>query len=154
MLWSSNIAVTRITRTILARLRSQPFLVPYSVPGGAKKTHVSWAFLVKSRFPATETAVGRRLGSKRELLRRKPKHLVLAGPFGRQVGEADYSHAMRKASFDRRLDEVGREEGERHRHVDLADAAALSCRDVFRICRGVGDELIEPAAAADNRGDE
>src|SRR5262249_19559173 len=49
--------------------------------------------------------------SNRELLRRKPKHLVLAGPFGRQGGEADYSHAMRKPSFDRRLDEVGREEG-------------------------------------------
>ena len=48
-----------------------------------------------------------------ELLRRKPEHLVLAGPFGRQVGEADNSHAMRKASFDRSLDEIGREEGKR-----------------------------------------
>ncbi len=37
----------------------------------------------------------------RELLRRKPKHLVLAGPFSRQVGEANYSHAMRKASATR-----------------------------------------------------
>ena len=33
-------------------------------------------------------------------------HLMLAGPFSRQVGEADYSHAMRKASFDRRLDHM------------------------------------------------
>jgi hypothetical protein len=41
-------------------------------------------------------------------LARKPKHLVLARPFGRQVGEADYPHAMRKASFDRRLDEKAR----------------------------------------------
>jgi hypothetical protein len=35
-------------------------------------------------------------------------HLVLARPFGRQVGEADYPHAMRKSSFDRRLDEKAR----------------------------------------------
>src|SRR5262245_52189820 len=63
----------------------------------------------KSRFPATDTTV-RKDSVRRELLRRKPEHLVLAGPFGRQVGEADNSHAMRKASFDRSLDEIGREE--------------------------------------------
>jgi hypothetical protein len=68
---------------------------------------------------------GRDSVRKGELLRRKPKHLVLAGPFGRQVGEADYSHAMREPSFDCGLDEVGREEGKRDRHVDLADAAAV-----------------------------
>jgi hypothetical protein len=87
-----------------------------------------------------------------ELLRRKPEHLVLAGPFGRQVGEADNSHAMRKASFDRSVDEIGREEGKRDRHVDLADAAAVSRRDARRVCRRVRDELIEPAAPAGNRG--
>ena len=79
---------------------------------------------------------------------------MLAGPFGRQVGEADNSHAMRKPSFDRRLDEVGREEGKRDCHVDLADAAAVSRRDAFGICPRVHDELVEPAAAAGNRGDE
>jgi hypothetical protein len=89
-----------------------------------------------------------------ELLRRKPEHLVLAGPFGRQVGEADNSHAMRKASFDRSVDEIGREEGKRDRHVDLADAAAVSRRDARRACRRVRDELIEPAAPAGNRGDQ
>jgi hypothetical protein len=102
-------------------------------------------------FPGNGDCSRQRLGSNGELLGRKPKHLVLTGPFGRQVGEADYSHAMRKPSFDRRLDEVGREEGKRDRHVDLADAAALARRDACRICRGVGDELIEPAAAAGNR---
>ena len=68
-----------------------------------------------------------------------------------QVGEADNAHAMWKASFDRRLDEVGREEGERYRHVDLADAAAVTRGDAFRIRRRVGGELIEPAASAGNR---
>jgi hypothetical protein len=94
-------------------------------------------------FPGNGDRSRQRRGSKGELSRRKPEHLVLAGPFGRQVGKADYSHAMRKASFDRRLDEVGREEGERDRHVDLADAAAVARRDACRIRRGVRDELIE-----------
>jgi hypothetical protein len=48
-----------------------------------------------------------------ELVRRKSEHLVLAGPFSRQVGEADNSHAMREPSFNRHLDEVGRGEGKR-----------------------------------------
>ena len=64
------------------------------------------------RFPGNGDRSRRRLGSNGELLARKPEHLVLARPFGRQIGEADNSHAMRKAAFDRRLDEVGREEGE------------------------------------------
>jgi hypothetical protein len=51
---------------------------------------------------------------------------------------------MREPSFDRRLDEVGREEGKRDRHVDLADAAAVSRRDAFRIRSRIGDEFIEP----------
>jgi hypothetical protein len=57
---------------------------------------------------------------------RKSKHLTLAGPFGRQVGEAGNSHAVREASFDRSLDEVGREEGKRDSHVDLADTLPAS----------------------------
>jgi hypothetical protein len=40
------------------------------------------------------------------------KHLALAGPFGRQVGETGDSHAVREPSINGRLDEVGREEGE------------------------------------------
>jgi hypothetical protein len=69
--------------------------------------------------------VAQRLGSNGELLRGQAEHLVLAGPFGRQVGEADNAHAMREPSFDRRLDEVGREEGKRDRHVDLAGRERL-----------------------------
>ena len=45
------------------------------------------------------------------LLRSKAEHLVLAGPFGRQVGEAGNSHAMREPPVDGGLDEIGREEG-------------------------------------------
>ena len=68
----------------------------------------------------------------------KPEHLALAGPFGRQVGETDNSHAMREPAFDRRLDQIGRDECKRDRHVDLADAVALARRDAFRIRRRVG----------------
>ena len=45
------------------------------------------------------------------LLRSKAEHLVLAGPFGWQVGEAGNSHAMREPPVDGGLDEIGREEG-------------------------------------------
>jgi hypothetical protein len=70
------------------------------------------------------------------LLRRKAEHLVLAGPFGRQIAEAGHSHATRESSFDRRLDEVRREEGERDRHVDIANAAPLSHRYTFNVQLG------------------
>jgi hypothetical protein len=104
-------------------------------------------------FPGNGDRRRRRLSSNGELARRKSEHLVLAGPFRRQVGEADNSHAMREPSFDRRLDEVGREEGKRDRHVDLADAAAVSRRDAFRIRSRIGDEFIEPTTPAGNRCD-
>ena len=78
------------------------------------------------------------------LLCRKSEHLVLPGPFGRQVAEAHNSYSMWKSSLDGSLDEVGREEGERDRHIDLADATLLSLRDAVRGC--VSHELIEPAA--------
>jgi hypothetical protein len=70
------------------------------------------------------------------LLRRKAEHLVLAGPFGRQIAEAGHSHATRESSFDRRLDEVRREEGERDRHVDISNAAPLSHRYTFNVQLG------------------
>ena len=63
------------------------------------------------RFPGNGDRSRQRLGSNGQLLRRKPKHLVLAGPFGRQVGEADHSHAMREPPVDGGRDEIRREEG-------------------------------------------
>jgi hypothetical protein len=43
----------------------------------------------------------------------KTKHLALTGPFRGQVGETGKSHTVREPSINGRLDEVGREEGER-----------------------------------------
>ena len=102
-------------------------------------------------FPGNGDRSRQRLDSNGQLWGRKPEHLVLAGPFSRQVGEADNSHAMRKASFDRRLDEVGGEEGEGNRHVDLADAAAVSCGDAFRLRSRIGYEFIEPMTPSCDR---
>jgi hypothetical protein len=102
-------------------------------------------------FPGDGDRSRQRFGSNGQLFGRKPEHLVLAGPFGRQVGEADYSHARRKASIDRRLDEVGCEEGKRDRHVDLADAAAVSRRDAFRLRSRIGYEFIEPTTPSCDR---
>jgi hypothetical protein len=105
----------------------------------------------KSGFPATETVVGGDPVRMSELLRGKSEHLMLAGPFGRQIGEADNPHAVREPSFDGSLDEVGREEGKRDRHVHLADATAISCCDGLRIRRRIRDKFIEPTSPSRDR---
>jgi hypothetical protein len=44
------------------------------------------------------------------LLSRKAKHLVLAGPFGRQVGKAGYTRTVGQPPLDGRSDESRRQE--------------------------------------------
>ena len=95
-----------------------------------------------------------RLVSNMPLLRSKAEHLVLAGPFGWQVGEAGNSHPMREPPVDGGLDEIGREEGKRDCHIHLADAAPLSLGDAVRGCRFRGDKFIEPTAPAGDRCDQ
>ena len=80
----------------------------------------------------------------------KAKHLVLLGPCGGQVGEAGDAHAMRKSTVNRRFDEIGREERERNRHIDLADAAPLAFRNCFGRGRDVSYKFIEPLPSAGN----
>ena len=48
----------------------------------------------------------------------KIEHLVLARPFGGQVGEASDTHTVREPAVDGRVDEIGREECKRDRHVN------------------------------------
>ena len=95
-----------------------------------------------------------RLVSNKPLLRSKAEHLVLAGPFGWQVGEAGNSHPMREPPVDGGLDEIGREEGKRDCHIHLADAAPVSLGDAVRGCRLLGNKFIEPPAPAGDRRDQ
>jgi hypothetical protein len=66
------------------------------------------------------------------IIARKPEHLVLLGPFRRQVGEASNAHATGEPAIDGRLDEIGRKESKRDCHVDLSRAA------LFALCDAVG----------------
>ena len=61
---------------------------------------------------------------------------------------------MRQPTIDGRLHEVGRQEGERDRHVDLACAAALALRDTFDAGFCILDKLVEPSAAPRDRRDQ
>ena len=85
------------------------------------------------------------------LLRSKAEHLVLAGPFGWQVGEAGNSHPMRELPVDGGLDEIGREEGQRDCHIHLADAAPLALGDAFDVRVCILHQLVEPTASPGDR---
>ena len=64
---------------------------------------------------------------------------------GRRGGQLPIPYA--ETSIDGRLDEIGREEGERDCLVDLTDAAALAACDGFGAGLGIGHEFLEPAAS-------
>src|SRR5258708_31181534 len=49
---------------------------------------------------------------------------------------------------------MGREKGERDRHVDLADAALFACGDLLDIGHGAGNDFVEPAPGAGDGRDE
>src|SRR4051794_30052728 len=68
-----------------------------------------------------------------------------AWPAGRRDG------ASRESSIDCGLDEVGREECERDRHVQPLHAAALTSGDAFGIRSRIGNEFVQPTAPPCNR---
>src|SRR5829696_5349002 len=87
-------------------------------------------------------------------MRAEAEQLVLPRPFGRQIAKPHEAHAVRQSALDCGLDEIGREKGERDRHVDLAYATPLSICDAFGRCRCVGDEFVKPTPSACNRCDQ
>ena len=99
------------------------------------------------RLPGNGDRVRQRRGSNERRLRVEAKHQVLARPFGRHIAQPDNSHSVWKPSLDGCLDEVGREEGERDRHVDLPRSASFAVCDAFGICGRFGHELIEANGA-------
>ena len=56
----------------------------------------------------------------------EPERLKLRAPFSRQIAKPFDPNAAGQTTFHCGFDEIGREEGERDRHVDLARAACLA----------------------------
>src|SRR5260370_5581203 len=79
---------------------------------------------------------------------------LLAGPLGRSIAQASDADAARQSSFDGSLHELGREERERDRHIDLSNAAFVACSNLRDTGHGAGNNLIKPTAAARDRCDE
>jgi len=55
---------------------------------------------------------------------------------------------MRKSTLNCRFDEIRRDERERDRHIDFADAASLAFRNFFRGGRRIFRKLFEPVPSA------
>jgi hypothetical protein len=102
-------------------------------------------------FPGNRDFSSKRRGSNARLLGGKAKHLVLAGPFGRQVDEAGDAHAVGKPTLDGCLNKIRRQECQRDSHVDLARAASLVLGNAFRSGFWIGREFVEPAPATSDR---
>jgi len=85
---------------------------------------------------------------------RQTEHRVLARPLGRSIAQASNADAARQSSFDGCLDEFGREERERDRHIDLSDAAFVPRSDLLDSGDGAGNDLIKPTSATRDRCDE
>ncbi len=121
---------------------------------GVEEISAELSLALKSGCPATETVVRQRRGSNERRLRVEAKHQVLARPFGRHIAQPDNSHSVWKPSIDGCLDEVGREEGERDRHVDPPHTASFAVCNAFGIRSRIGHEFIEPSAPPRNRCDQ
>ena len=89
-----------------------------------------------------------------EYLRREPEPRGLQGPSGRRVSQICDADATRQASIDRGLHQTRCQEGERYRHIDLADGAVFSGSDLFYVRDHSRDQLIEPMPSLRDRGDE
>src|SRR5438067_2332258 len=85
---------------------------------------------------------------------RQTEHRVLAGPLGRSIAQASDADAARQSSFDGSLHELGREERERDRHIDLSNAAFVAGSNLLDTGHGASNNLIKPTPAARDRCDE
>src|SRR5262245_1522154 len=82
------------------------------------------------------------------------EHCVLARPLGRRLTESSDADAPCQPTFDSGLHKIGRQKGQRYRHIDLTYAALLSLSDAFDGDACVVDKLLEPAAPPRDRGDQ
>jgi hypothetical protein len=75
------------------------------------------------------------------------QRLVLLAPFGWRIAEPFDADAAGQATFYGGLDKIGREEGERDRHVDLPNAALLADADFLDCGHSTIDHIVELLAA-------
>jgi hypothetical protein len=97
----------------------------------------------------------RRFGTRwSESARRKAEGFELQAPLRWRVAQPFDAESPWQPPFDRSLDETGCEEGKRDRHVDVALAALLTCRDLSHIGDFARYDLVEPAVPSRDRIDE
>ena len=94
------------------------------------------------------TSAARVLGAQRSKIARR------CVPLGRSIAQASDANAARQSSFDGSLHEVGRQERERDRHVDLSNTAFVAGSNLLDTGHGAGNNLIKPMPAACDRCDE
>lgn len=80
--------------------------------------------------------------------------MALKRPLGGWIAEAGHADAAWEPAFDCRFYEIRSKECQRDRHIDLADAAPLTCGNHIDICHNTGRKLIEPAAPPRNGSDQ
>src|SRR6266404_2003005 len=71
--------------------------------------------------------------SKGKLLRFQAERFELSTPLRGSIAEPFDTDAARQTTFDCGLDEVRCEEGKRDSHIDLSDAAFLTCGDLLDV---------------------
>jgi hypothetical protein len=86
-------------------------------------------------------------------LPRQAEHRVLAGPLDRRISQTLDANPARQSTFDGCAHEIGREEGQRYRHIDLTYAAPFAFGDAVDISCCIIDKFLEPTASARDRGD-
>jgi hypothetical protein len=85
---------------------------------------------------------------------RQTEHHVLAGPLSRGIAKTGHAYASRLLSLYGSLDQLRREKRKRDRHIDLPNAALFACRDLLDAGDASDHDLIKPAPATRDRGDE
>ncbi len=79
---------------------------------------------------------------------------MLPRPFDGQITEARDPQAVRQMPIDCGFDEIGREESQRYRHIDLTHAASSAVGDAVGCGGAIIDKLLEPTAPLRNRSNQ
>jgi hypothetical protein len=126
------------------------------IPGARslRQTEVAIAWILAPSLWARQTRSWRtraELDVKNDRIKdskRQTEHRVLAGPLSRGVAQTSHADAVRQSPFDGTLHELGREECERDRHIDLSNGTFFACSDLIHTGDGAGNDLIEPTPTA------